>query len=609
MQWLVNFQVACCVSMMSLFLGASMTSAASFVVQKLDYSDSLDSLANPECGFYDARVLRLMPDGKMWDGSERWSSWGHLFQIRVDISRFSENGCFELNSRCETARNSNAMVADSCRRVAESTECKNRPLTAEALALLEEYFQEAREANRSLIVRLAYDGWYDGHSNAEPPQELILEHLRQVGPLYSKYSDVIVYVELGLYGRWGEMNGSDMGSNEVIAEAMQTLLENTSAEIKTGPRRPDIVAAWVGLQTRNDKGWTSFSDFVAGSSAANAAVKLKADTIYRVGMYNDGYLGNSGDMGTVGYGDPGRMTREMMTRWLETYGAHTPYGGELVYNSNESRGAINSPRYLSYEGFRTHTSYLNRFHHKATIDAWADSTFDGACDSEYVGKNGFVYVRNHLGYRYILRKSELPDSVGVGDVLVAKLDIENVGFGNMTQERKVSLILKSGATVREILPTESFDPRSLLSRKVSLKADASVASSEPLADSIINALNGSVAITKYAAYASGRHSVIVKAVLPRDLPPGEWNAFLRISKDADFSVASNFQTVRFGNVAAQFDSTTGSNFIGSFILSDKVTGIRQKHDATCGHRATEIFDVNGRLVRQAKWRPLYLRKD
>lgn len=594
-----------CAAAVLLFAGvfAPATFAADFVKQDLNYTDSLDSLANPESGFYDAKVLRLMPDGKPCSAcpATRWSTWGKIFQMRIDISRFSENGCFGVDDRCETQRFKDPFVADSCHNAIVNNpnkECRSIPFTDEALGVLREYFEEARAANRTLIVRLAYDSWYDGHQNGEPDQELIRKHLEQIGPLYSEFSDVIVYVELGIYGRWGEQNGSHQGTNAVIADAMQTLLDNTDPEIKTGPRRPDIIAAWNGIG--NSQG---YADFEMDNPMAQAAFASKGDNIYRVGIYNDGYLGNCGDMGTVGMGWPNGLRREAMLQYLETYAHHVPYGGELVYNSNESRGPINSPRYLSYEGFRSHTSYLNRYHHKATIDAWVDSTFDGEHDPEYIGRNGFVYVRNHLGYRYILRESNVMDSVGIGGKFKANLKIENVGFGNMTQRRKVTLVFKQGSTVREIVPSEAFDPWDLLSRPVSLNAT----------DAEIEAYKGSVPIMQYAKYGSGLHKVSIEATVPEELPQGEWDVYVRISRNANYPADSNYQTVRFGNPVSQFDSTTGSNYIGKFVLSDnvpveedafiapqKLANISIRLDGSAlyvrGAREVNVFDLNGNLI-------------
>ena len=561
-------------------------------LQDLDYSDSLDSLANPECGFYDAKVLRVMPDGTIPLYEKRWSTWGKIFQMRIDISQFSDNGCFKLDSDCEKTR----PLTDECKATVATSNCKSQPLTQEVLDLLREYFEEARQQDRSLIVRLAYDTWYDGHSNAEPDQETILNHLKQIGPLYSEYSDVIVFVELGLYGRWGEMNGTIQGTNENIAEAMQVLLESSSPDIKTGPRRPDIVAAWMGLQTRNDKGWTSFTDFHTDSTKFKDMLQAKGDTVYRVGMYNDGYLGNDGDMGTIGYGDPGRMTREMLTEWLEDYGAlHTPYGGELVYNSNsESRGPINTPRYLSYEGFRTHTSYLNRFHHKATIDAWNDSVFTArdSIDQEYDGKSGFLYVRNHLGYRYILRESIIEDTIAPGSDLNIKLKIQNVGFGNMTQRRSFNLVVDCEADDHYSItsPAKTIDPRDILSRKMTKDT--------------VTTFDG---INEIELTLPSRDT--------KDMKEGKCKLYVRIDMPYPdiYTPVNDYQCVRFGNTVAQYDSAKCGNYIGEFTVSKKA---KQTTDAIAGtktagnlsftlqgnrlqvHNATrvEIFDLIGNRV-------------
>lgn len=548
-----------CAAAVLLFAGvfAPATFAADFVKQNLNYTDSLDSLANPESGFYDAQVMRMMPDGTVNCGNP-CKTWGKIFQMRIDISRFSENGCYAINSRCDAGeRVTNSGLADSCRKVAlnEGYMCKSQPFTEEMLSTLRNWFLQAREENRTLIVRLAYDGWFDGHKNPEPDQEVVRNHMRQIGPLYSEFSDVVVYVELGLYGSWGEENSSVRGTAEAIGDAMQTLLENSNSEIKTGPRRPNFIATWSGISSDN-----GYAGFAVGDPIADSIFASKGDTIYRVGMYNDGYLGNSGDMGTVRVNPYAKITREMMVHYLETYAHHVPYGGELVYNSNESRGPINTPRYLSYEGFRTHTSYLNRYYDKNVINAWSDSIFDGEHDPEYVGHDGFTYVRNHLGYRYILRESNVMDSVGIGGKFKANLKIENVGFGNMTQRRKVTLVFKQGSMVREIVPSKAFDPWDLLSRPVTLDATADE----------INAAEGSVKIMQYAKYGSGLHEVSIEATVPEDLPQGEWDVYVRISRNANYPSDSNYQTVRFGNPVSQFDSTTGSNYIGKFVLSDKV---------------------------------------
>ena len=312
-----------------LFLGITLHAAP--VPQELDYTDALESLENPGIGFYRTQGMHLTAEG-----NKPTSTWGNISHLRMDISEFSDKAVLNVSETQDT------------------TFGVSQPLTQDALEAFEATLDAVRQRGKSAIVRFAYDPWFNGATKCDPEQSVILGHLKQLGEVYARNTDVITFVELGMYGSWGEMHSSNVGSNENIAEALQTLLQCTPPEIKIGVRRPDIVAVWLGV----NKG-SNYSGFDIHSEAFQDALAAKGDTLLRVGMYNDGYLGSYSDLGTIGMGESGhQMTREMMVQWLETYSMHTPYGGELVANYNGDE-PINTPAYLAQEGFRTHTSYLN----------------------------------------------------------------------------------------------------------------------------------------------------------------------------------------------------------------------------------------------------------
>lgn len=287
---------------------------SALALQDLKYSDSRKSLNNPGRGWYRTQGLRLKESDNKAVGISQ-----PLTHLRVDISAFSEKGLQSIDSS-KTPRDTIYGVS--------------KPLTDDALAALNSTFANAREKGNKVIVRTSYD--IDGRGKQDPPQKIILGHIKQLAEVYGKNSDVITYVELGMYGSWGEQHTSNNGSNAEIAEALQTMIVNTPSSIKVGVRRPDIVAYWLGVQseTRDDAGnitKVGYENFDINSDVFKAAVKAKGDTIYRVGMYNDGYLGSTTDLGTVAMGNP-KLTREMMVSWLEQYSLNTPYGGEMVAN-------------------------------------------------------------------------------------------------------------------------------------------------------------------------------------------------------------------------------------------------------------------------------------
>lgn len=482
------------------------TSIATTVVQDLDYSDSLEEIENPHIGFY-------RPVGKHFtpDGNSTSNTWGNLVHLRMDISEFSSNAVISVDKA-----------------TGDTTFGVSQPLTKDMLNAFEAMLDGVRKRGKSAIVRFAYDPWYNGTKNCDPDQSLILTHLKQLGEVYSRNTDVIVFVELGMYGSWGEMHSSTNGMNANIAEALQTLLVATPPEIKIGVRRPDIVAQWLKVNDGND-----YSGFDIDSDRFKQALEEKGDTIYRVSMYNDGYLGSNSDLGTVGMGASGhQMTREMMVKWLEKYSQHTPYGGELVANYNGDN-PINTPEYLSVEGFRTHTSYLNYEWHQPTILGWKDIVFNGD-DAEYNGCDGYTYVANHLGYRFVLRNSTLPDSVAPSKDIPINLTIENVGFGNLTKAKKVSFVLVGENEIYEIEPNNGINPRDWESRKpVDLQTSIT---------------------------------------LPNSVETGNYQIYLRVSELGDLTKDNNLYCIQFGNTSSQYDSKLGANLIGNIVVSENTSG-------------------------------------
>lgn len=517
-------------------------SSAKPILQDLNYTDALESIENPHIGFY-----RPVSKHFTAEGNAPSNTWGNITHLRMDISEFSSNAVISIDKE----------TGDTLYGV-------SKPLTQDMLDAFEGMLDDVRKRGHSAIVRFAYDPWYNGTKNCDPDQSVILTHLKQLAEVYSRNTDVITYVELGMYGSWGEMHSSANGTNANIAEALQTLLEATPPEIKIGVRRPDIVAYWLKITDGND-----YSGFDIDSEKFQQALAEKKDTIYRVGMYNDGYLGSDSDLGTIGMGASGhKLTREMMVKWLEKYSQHTPYGGELVANNN-GENSINTPEYLSVEGFRTHTSYLNYEWHQPTILGWKDMIFNGN-DAEYSGCDGYTYVANHLGYRFILRKSVLPDSVAQNEKFPITLRIVNMGFANLTKKKKVSFILSGENHKYEIFPNDEIDPRNWLSR-ISDETTTSI-------------------------------------TLPNDVEIGKYQLYMRISELGDFTKDNNLYCIQFGNPSSQYDSDLGANLIGELEVTQKSSAKNISHstEPVCFINGDElhapacdeltIYSVDGKIL-------------
>lgn len=442
--------------------------------------DSLVTLQNPERGFYRTAFVSFKPTG-----TKQIDIGSGLVHLRIDLSSFSEQ-----------AGGSDA------------------PLSKDALAALRRILDKARQNGASVIIRSSYDPGFTGKKNSEPKMRLVEEHLKQLAAVYSQYDDVIMCIELGTFGPWGEMHSSTCCTQENVNRATDVLLKNTPDSIGINLRTPQYVAGWLALNP--------MSDLDGSSPAYLKAMKIKGKQSLRIGMYNDGYLGSASDLGTYH-----KVSRKNGTAWLNFVGMHTFYGGEAVTDaSGQVQGEFNKLSYVVQEAPMTHTSYLNSEWNTKLHEAWKAETFHRNGD-EYDGENGLKYIQDHLGYRLVLRKAWIDGAPVTGKALKIKLLIENVGFAPVIRPKIASLILKhkNGKIVK--LPCPRFDVRTVKSDSV--------------------------------------HRAKIAVKLPLGIPRGRWTVYLRLACPG-YDTAEKKPAVRFAGKDDEWDEDTRSNKLVSFIL-------------------------------------------
>ena len=427
--------------------------AIGLVKQDVDTTDAMATLGNYDRGFYTPQVLHIKPSG----GKPIEKPWSKLLHLRAEISEFSSNAWLGI---------------DTTGGKRDTTRGVSQDLTEDALNVLQQTFDNIRENGAHAIVRICYDPWYNGRSNVTPDHEWVMRHVEQLAPVLSKNTDVIVALEMGMHGAYGEMHSDTNISYDHIAEATNLMLRSTPPELKILTRTGNYSAKVLGF---DDWG----KDFYVGGEKFEEIAKAKGDTMYRVGMFNDGYLGTQYDYGTWGADCATTICREEGVAWLEKYGINTPYGGEALTTAGGYQ-VINTPEFLSYEGFRTHTSYLNIQWNNNLIDSWKKTPFtqkDFDYDPARVDSlSGFKYINDHLGYRFVMRESWLSDTVGDDGVLRAKIRIQNVGFGNLTWNAPVRLAVLEDLEGSDLdmcpMPTyydlSDIDSRNIHSRTISI---------------------------------------------------------------------------------------------------------------------------------------------
>lgn len=282
----------------------------------------------------------------------------------------------------------------------------NTKISEDKLKELEEVLNEARKYNIKIVFRAAY-GFTSQYKDPDKIDS-IYTHIKQIAPILNANKDVILSVQAGFIGPWGEWHSSKFftaDANEVKLrnQILSVMLENLNEDIDVNVRRPrfirDAIAAGI------DK--------------------------TRLGLHNDALLSTKDDMGT--YDDSG-YTRNDELAWIEANIAQVANGGEmpLVSEYSSIENAVKELKSLQI-------TYLNSRYNIEVLKKWRDD--------EYKGQNGLAYVNNHLGYRLWLGEVELSTYIKPKREFSIKAVIHNSGFVTIDNRKKAYIVMKRGKEI------------------------------------------------------------------------------------------------------------------------------------------------------------------
>lgn len=402
-------------------------------------ADCNEVIFNPDMGFYSALTIEVTPSG-IEDLQEHLTSIAKtskpltaeefpktgqdkltydLVHLKFDISAYSKNA----NGKDDIADLGSKAEADV-----------NTVLTA------------IRSAGKTAVVRFAYDKGYDGNEYKEPESfEVILGHVSQISAIYKNYPDVITGIECGMIGPWGEMHTSNYAvsvkennkwkPDYYLVQVMHKYLEGLDGvEIPFLVRQPKFIYAYLNTYCGVDYSFSLDDKNEAYPKAIPSYIPEPGTDEYKIGLYNDGYLGSKTDSGT--YKGPVRADEiSFMTAFTD----HTPYGGELIGDYGLVSGST-----VSVENFENvHLSFLNI--------GWNADVLYGFNSVNYDNTSLFQYLYKHMGYRYLVESSDFEET---GKAKVSfKLSFRNSGFANLPYHRsKAVQIIARTSGKDEVLP-------------------------------------------------------------------------------------------------------------------------------------------------------------
>ncbi len=498
-----------CACLLGFSAAAPISAAEPSTDSGISYTESTETLLNPGMGYTSTLWYRCAP-GK----TTPRSPVGSLVLMFIDIGAFSsgENG----------TKNEDGTY----------TPGTDYPLDDVFFSALRETFEYCRQNGSTIALRFRYDD--DGTRDPEPATyDMMLKHIHQIGDsgILSDYQDILMYVESGFVGCYGEQWGGKYCSTAQKAELLDLLLDIVPDPIPVTVRTPDIFAKWAGIERKDLASWESEPN----SRAA------------RVGMYDDGYMGSDIDLGTY-------ANRAVETAWLGRQTTRTYFGGEF---SGNLEFAMQYDTYLPQnaipEMYLTHLSYIN----SNIFGLYHDYTFGSEYDvpnvdnSAYYGQTVHKFIRDHLGYRFVLRDVNLPQKVEQGDVMQLQFDVENTGFANPIREQNAELLLeKDGCYIRTPIP---LDSRNWYSCKTTAEQ--------------------------------------ISVQLPGGLTAGTWNVYLKLSVGNNTVQQTHMRSVRFANPDI-WNPALGANRIGSVQITESNDPQKRTHTGF-GSADGTMYTLNG----------------
>ena len=392
---------------------------------------------------------------------------------------------------------------------------KTQPLTSFALDYIRGLLQKVRDGNGVAFVKFSYDG--NGFNYIEPhkyPHQNLTQglihgpeptfvtdnnpsamcnvpghedkswiqyHIWQLKPIFHEFEDIIMCVKTGMLGPWGEQHSSPEAQS---VDAYKMLLD---AYLEAVPASRALLTHAGGFLAWYNETYGTTYTF---TNIDAMPIPPKGSSEARFGFFNDSYAAGSwGDNGSISEGNPminsryGSSTydRYRVITWLNKQNQIVQGEGGIGNNVfGTMPGAILEAQQLRTSNLNMRHGNYNRwnsFIYNETnvttpvtfpandteeFPSYSGETKTAIFDPVYDGKTGLEYFRDRMGYRLVLREANASEFVEQKGTLIFEGKIQNVGFGNVVNQKKVSVILKSKDGSKSYVAATNLDARDWL---------------------------------------------------------------------------------------------------------------------------------------------------
>ncbi|MEV0563001.1 DUF4832 domain-containing protein [Dactylosporangium sp. NPDC050588] len=305
-----------------------------------------------------------------------------------------------------------------------------------------------RAQGMKIVLRVAYV--WDGYSAVTEPQ--MERHIDQLAPVLAANADVILHLEAGFFGAWGEWHSSPYTASSEESQApvryrlVKKLLSSTPATMPIAIRYPIFNYEFAQRTTPPP-----------GCPLPDNCLMTTQDKD-RLGFHDDCFLADTADMGTydqnswLGWFDVS-VKKQWVYDMATSAGGNKMIGGETCNASgaNDSAG-VNAQYELSHQ----HWTEINEDYAPVNTDIWKAAHL--AASGNDPAETLFTRIERKLGYRLRLQDATYTTQAVAGSPFTFAAHLTNDGYAGIIRPRPVFLVFDNG-TQRYNVPLPGLDPR------------------------------------------------------------------------------------------------------------------------------------------------------
>lgn len=316
---------------------------------------------------------------------------------------------------------------------------RNSQISDSYLKHIQDDFDFIRTNGFKIILRFAYT-YNEGGKQEDAPLNIVLSHIDQLKPLLQNNADIIVLLEAGFIGQWGEWHDSTNGL--ATTANMKTILFK---ELDALPKTRTIA---VRYQDAKKKIYETNLP-ITQSEAYDLSNRS------RTGHMNDCFLAAADDWGT--YWPIDATSLKSQKDYLNQENKYLPQIGETCNCNPPQSDCSNAVKELA----QMRWSAIN----KDFIDCVIKSWINGGCYND---------IAKNLGYRFRMISSEIPNVAKIDSSFSFSFSIKNDGYASPFNARDLELIFRSKVNGNIQKFKLNFDPRTWLPDNGEIKISTNV---------------------------------------------------------------------------------------------------------------------------------------